>query len=436
MSTASDPKNQPQAPLLSPSPSEQRPASAPEASPPIATTSPAGSPSDDDLDHHFDLDTDPGLADDAGDEGNPEPVAHEDDNSGPIMPQLSGELAPMPEGASPGFWGSIPYFFRVVSARYHRRGIVSNLKWEVRDKERIRGDHLHDLGECALPDDLRGDIFAAPLASIKGLHDRLADIRSGQDAAKEQLTDEDQRFEETEKQLSNSISAEQQRTRETQAVLTERSAALRIIKNRLTQEQKQLRIVQKQLREQQKTLEKTEDPGLEIVARQTVEQLETESTSWERRVANTEAEIATEQEPVDEISAKLEVEKKDLRALQNELSDARQALATFRRGIESEEAKRAAEVAALEQELRTARTKLGTVINEERPATAQKPPYDAYYGVLDQQQTDLAILLRKMERVDDEREDYDRSSYNKGLILLLSSTAASLLLIAILVLAL
>lgn|GEM_PF-5742226 len=354
----------------------------------------------------------------------------------PIVPVYSGELAPMPEGASPGFWGSIPYFFRVVSARYRRRGIMSNLSWEIREKERLSGESLHDLGEAASPSELTDDKFSAPLATIKGLKDRIDEIRAGQGKSQELLSAEDLKFEELETASGKKISTEQQRIRETQAILTERSAALRIIKSRLTQEQKQLRIVEKQHREQQKTLEKTEDPGLEIVARQTIEQLEIECTSWKQRVANTEAEVETEQEPVDEIGARLEVEKKDLRALQNELSDARQALAVYRRGIESSDTKRNMEITGLEKELHAAMTKLGKVIDDERPESTHKAPYEPFYATLDQHRKEIGILVQKINGVDGDRDNYDRDSYNRGLILLLSSTAGSLLLIAILVLVL
>jgi predicted nucleic acid-binding Zn-ribbon protein len=328
---------------------------------------------------------------DPGQVGAFDPVASVEESLDQTLtgPQFPG-LDPIPVQGPLGFFGGLPYFFKVTKARFQRSIAIRTLKREINQEQRQLDEILRDLGKKARDVELDHPPLQQEMEHLRSLEDRRSESEAGNVELTEQQNQADQTFENVAKDCNQRLQAAQEEITTSQAQLNEKSGQLRALKSQLAQQQRQLQSLSSSLRSKTTQAAKAAQPDKQEALQQEAVELSAKMEQLEQQNTAAEAEIAQLQGPVDELTGAL--------------TDARQRLQQARQ-----------ELAAAQQELN--RTK-GNI---------------KLHGQINQAQDGIGKREQQTIDLEHQRESYDRAGMKNGMIIAGSIAGLVLILVVILI---
>ncbi len=335
----------------------------------------------------------------------------------PTAQEQMGGLPPMPSEGPPGFLAGFGYFFKVTGARWKRGSVITAFKWEIYANEKELKKVQEELGRHAWTSRLDNPLVSEQMGNLNGLETQRAAAQQERQSMAQLIAQEEEGFAQVETRLQGAIQGAQEEVDSFKSELSEKSAELKNLKQRLSQEQKELSRLASQRKTKEGQAGKAKDPEQQANLSQEAAQIGLDIQKAEERETATEAHVAELLGPVDELTAQLTAARANKTGLDKEMSEAKAALSKKTQGFRAEEKKQATEEERLDGEITEALTQMGQTLDEQRPAGAG---LDSYYGQLNGIREEIQERERSIQLLEAERENYNRKGYKNGVILMAS----------------
>jgi chromosome segregation ATPase len=325
-------------------------------------------------------------------------------------------LEPMPVEGPVALFSCLPYWLTVFSARMKRAGIIRRFQGEVQQEQRKLDEILRDLGKRAREIELVHPPLEAAMAALHQLENERAQLETDKSGLTSQLEAAQQKFDSIDKDCNARIQAAQTEASETQAALNEKNGELRSLKGQLGQ-------IDKELSRLAGALRKTQDAGQQSTIEKQIEE-------QEKKRDEAQSSAAAVDGPVAELTARLADARGRMQEAQKELAAGRQELAGTKRALGVEEQKKGQEMTRLDRAMAEKFLEIGRLLGKDR---VQNPALEELYGRIDETKDGLRDRETHMAALSAERDNYDRSAAQKGLILLISGVGLVFLVILTLI---
>jgi chromosome segregation ATPase len=333
----------------------------------------------------------------------------------------------MPE-APAGFFGGVPYVFKLFVARRQRRQLAGSLRREIAAEERSLADLLRQLGERAGALDLRTPATEGELQALRSLEQERAQIEAGKAEVAARLGQAEELHGRQSADCSQRIKAAEEQIAGVQSRLQERNSQLRAAKAGLSKLDKELKGLAGQRDARVAQAAKRKDPQQRADLEQAAAEIAVEIGDREKERETVGAEVRALEGPISELNATLAEWRTRLAEAQRELASARQTLATTKREVAAEERAKTLASAQKDQEITARLGAMGRILDQ-NPGTV--PALQEVRDGLAATRARIGARQGEISRLEAERESYDRVGAKRGKVLLL---AAGLALTAIVVL--
>jgi chromosome segregation ATPase len=338
-------------------------------------------------------------------------------------------LEPMPVEAPPGFFGGLPYVFKVWGARRRRASVIRAFKREIAVEERKLDEILRDLGKRVRELNLSYGPLDAELQALHSLEQQRGEAESGKVELQARLKAEEEQFAKSDADCQARIQSAQEQVNTVQAALNEKMAEQRQVRAELAQHDKQLKTLTAQRDARRGQAAKAKDDqreGLEQAAAELAVQI----GDVERERETVAAQAASLEAPIAELSANLTTWRTNLQTAQKELATAKQTLAAAKREVGGEERKKGLEIAQVEKQVAQKFLDIGRILESSR---LENPAFEELYGRVDETRTAIGTRQQQISQLEGERDAYDRQAAKNGKILLLIGAGLVVAVVATLV---
>jgi len=335
----------------------------------------------------------------------------------------------MPVEAPPGFFGGLPYLFKVWGARRRRASVIRAFQREITVEERKLDEILRDLGKRTRELNLSYGPLDPELQALHSLEEQRGVAESGKSELQGRLKAEEEQFAKSGEDCQARIQAAQEQVNTLQATLNEKMTEQRRVKAELAQHDKELKTLTGQRDAKRGQAPKAKDEQRENLEREAAE-LAVQIGDVERERETIAAQAAALEAPIAELTANLTTWRTNLQTAQKELAAAKQALATAKREIGGEERKKGLEIAQVEKQVAQKFLDIGRVLESTR---LDKPEFQELYGRVDETRTAMRTRQQQISQLEGERDAYDRQAAKNGKILLLVGAGLVIAVVATLV---
>ena len=221
----------------------------------------------------------------------------------------------MPVEAPPGFFGGLPYVFKVWGARRRRASVIRAFKREIAVEERKLDEILRDLGKRVRELNLSYGPLDAELQALHSLEQQRGEAESGKVELQARLKAEEEQFAKSDADCQARIQSAQEQVNTLQAALNEKMAEQRQVRAELAQHDKQLKTLTAQRDARRGQAAKAKDDqreGLEQAAAELAVQIGV----VERERETVAAQAASLEAPIAELSANLTTWRTNLQTAQ------------------------------------------------------------------------------------------------------------------------
>ena len=343
-------------------------------------------------------------------------------------PEMMARLEPMPAEVPTGFIGGLPYFYKVLSARMKRGGVISAFNREIEIAQKMMNEEWRELGEKAWDMNFTHPSLKEAVDTLKKLEEQRSSLDSSTKELDQRLKQEEKSYQKLEEQLKKRIDLAQQDVDALQNDLNEKNAELRTVKARLAEEQKSHKALASDREIKEKQALKAKDPEQGNLLEQQASELQPQIRELEEQLETTKAEVEALDAPIAELTAKLTEATGELQEARKEFAAAQQAYGGIKRELAAEERKQGLEQKSLDRARSQRLMEMGKALEEERVSHFDFDPY--YLGIKDIR-LDIEDREKSIQLLETERESYDKQAYKNGIILL-GAIAGGILLIFIL----
>lgn len=282
------------------------------------------------------------------------------------------KLEPMPVDGSPGFISGLPYYFKVVGARFKRQQVIRSFRREISAEKRKEEDLLRRLGERAY----RTEIDATSVQPYKG------DLRK---------LEADRAL--AEKEIASLVIKRQQ---EEEKYATSEHGCYGQIK----QIQQAISEIQPVLREKKRDM-------------RAAERLD----SSDEKPDSLGAKIQSLEDSIGELEQQIYQQRVKLQTAYRELSGAKQALSMAKGGIALEERRKELEITRLNNEIARKFIEIGRIVETER---LEQNLFSELFNKIDTIRRSVVGRDEIIARLQKERDSYNRQSLRNGKIIIYS----------------
>ncbi len=324
----------------------------------------------------------------------------------------------MPIEGPAGFFGGLPYVFKVLGARMKRSSVIGAFRREIAVEEKRVGEILRDLGKRARELELRSPALDPVMEQLHALEAQRAQTESGKGALAERLQGEEQSSQERSAECEARIGVAQEHVAALQAALGQRNEELRTARQKLATLDQALKTQVAQRDRRRVEASKAKSPQQREDLEQSAAELALQIGDQERKREAAAAEVGSLEPPIAELSTQLADWRGKLAAAQRDLAAVKQTLAAAKREVGAEDRKLSLEVARLEKEIVDKFLELGHLLDADR---VRRPELEELYGRIDEARTGVEAREAQIAQLESERQSFDRRAAKNGKIILLSA---------------
>jgi len=337
------------------------------------------------------------------------------------------QLPPMQQEAPPGLIASLPYFLQVAKARYQRRGIVRAFRKEI-DAEHIEiDDTLRELARIARQKDAVPAAAAQPDGAVTALEaSRKGLVGNGQEL--------DTQLAEAERQLNQIIEECNQRRQRTETEIDQIEQALTLkrrqqaeVRARLAEEEKHIKLLQRERDDNRTLAAKEAKADLQEDLQQLAAEKGVQIGDWDKKRAASLAELGQLRGPIEEAEKQVQVARTTVQELERHLGHARQQFNSTKRQIEAEKRTVGQEITRVDREIAAALMTLGRALDAQRE---DSDVFGDYFSRLDVHRRAVEAREQRIAELHSEQQEYDPTAYQRGMIVLGSLVASTLIILA------
>jgi len=335
-------------------------------------------------------------------------------------------LEPMPVEGPVALFSCLPYWFKVVTARLKRGGVIRSFRREMLVEQRKLDEILRDLGKRAREVELQHPPVDAAMRGLHELEAQRAQLETDSSGINAQVEQQEATFQAVSDDAGQRAQVAQEQAAAAQATLNERNAELRGLKGQLAQLDKELTKLAATLRTKTAQGAKTQDATQQQTLEQECVGITGQIEEMEQQRGSLDAQSRQLEEPIAELTGQLADARTRNQEAQQELNAARQELATVKRNLGVESQKKGQEMTRIDREMAQKFLEIGRLLDTDR---VQLPELEELFGRIDEARMGLQVREESVAALESEREAYDRAAAKKGMILAISIAGTALLVI-------
>lgn len=324
-------------------------------------------------------------------------------------------VVPMPDLPGPGILDAAKYAMAVTRARWQRRSARKTLE---RDNERDRAEierAIHTLGEKARELDLRDPVLAKENQAIDHAEDKRADIERACDEISNRKAEEDSAFASIEAEHRSKESRLEAERDAIQREIDDLEARRRGAEDKLDTVRRQQRGYLRAAEQRDEQAGRAPMGESRSALRRASEDLRRDAAILDTEKNDLERRLAELERPLSQAMAKKETIVAKLDDARSALRDARDTYKQQLSELEDKQNERSKELSDTEADIGRHLTTLGTLVNLHRLEHEQLSPL---YRHIDDLRSAIGARSTESDRLDLERDTYDRESHKRGYLLI------------------
>ena len=322
------------------------------------------------------------------------------------------KVSPVPMIPEPGLITAARYAYQFGIARWQRRGAIKNLGIEIKQDTEALDQVLGALGRAARGARVEGRVFSAENSAITAAEERASSLLRESGEVDGRKAEENSRFVDVERERNEKLALAERMVEETQRELSHLEAQRRALRDKRKELDRRQKAYLKNAddHERQAGAAPLGDQRQEL--RRAAEGHRKEAAALEPDKQDLDRRITGLERPIGEATARLDAAKAELDAAKRSLADAREGHTHRLAELDSEQKRKAREVALAEAEIQRRLVTLGTLVNLNR---IEDPQFAELYQRIDRIRGAITARTTEIEKLTAEREAYDRGTLVRGL---------------------
>lgn len=351
------------------------------------------------------------------------PEAHAD------RPFTPPKVIPIPEIPEPSLLNAARYTIHFWRARWQRRGAIKTLGAEIKQDTEALDQVLGALGRVARNAGVDSRVFSAENASITTAEERVAALGVEQGDVESRRADENSKFLDVETERNTKLGEAERMVDEAQKELSHLEAQRRGLRDKRKELERRQRAYLKGAEDSERAAGSAQMGEQRQEHRRAAEQYRREAAALEPERQEMDRRLAALERPIGEATARLDAAKAELDAAKRSLSDAREGHTHRLAELDSEQKRKAREIAIAESEIAQRLVTLGTLVNLNRIDDAR---FAELYQRIDRLRGAITARTSEIEKLAAERVAYDRGTLVRGVSTIFGAIVAFIALIVIL----
>ncbi|HEY5922944.1 MAG TPA: hypothetical protein VIV11_14795 [Kofleriaceae bacterium] len=344
----------------------------------------------------------------------------------PFTPQ---KVNPIPEIPEPGLVNAARYAYQFALARWQRRGAIKTLGIEIKQDTEALDQVLGALGRAARGARVEGRVFSAENAAISAAEDRVSSLTRETGEVDGRKVEENSKFVDVERERNEKLVEAERMVEEAQRELQHLEAQRRALRDKRKELDRRQKAFLKNADDQDRQAGSAPLGDQRQELRRGAEGHRKEAAALEPDKQELDRRITALERPISEATARLDAAKAELDASKRSLNDAREGHTHRLAELDAEQKRKAREVALAEAEIQRRLVTLGTLVNLNR---IEDPQFAELYHRIDRLRGAITARTTEIEKLNAEREAYDRGTLVRGVATIGGAFVALIALIVIL----
>jgi hypothetical protein len=351
----------------------------------------------------------------------------------PTLPRVSEAIQPVvdpiPQIPEPGLVPSVRYTVEFARARWQRRRAIKVLHLQIRADTTQLDAVLGALGRRVRALGTNNPAIESENRAIDEAEEKLR-------RAEVECAQIDNRHAEENSRFGDIEADRQAKLNEATTLLDKAQKEVSNLENEVKALREERRQLERQQRGHVRGAEEKETQALkheqtetQVSLRRAAEELRIEAASLEPEKQNLDRRLAALEKPLAHAMARVEALRGECDACRRSLNDAREGHRHRLAELEGEQARRMRELAQAEAEIQRRLVTLGTLVNLNR---ISGPEFQELYDKIDELRAAIGARSSDIDRLNAEREAYDRPALVRGVATMSAGTLLLLFLIGIL----
>ncbi|MDB4959095.1 MAG: Chromosome segregation ATPase-like protein [Myxococcales bacterium] len=326
----------------------------------------------------------------------------------PFTPQ---KLLPVPEIPEPGMITAAKYAYWFARARWQRRGAMKLLGVEIKQDTDALDQVLGALGRAARGARVEGRVFSAENSAINDAEERVAQFQKDHVEVEGRKAEENSKFVDVERERNEKLGEAERMLEEAQRELANLEAQRRALRDKRKELERRIKAYLKAADDHERQAGATAMGDQRQELRRAAEGHRKEAATLEPERQDIDRRLSALDRPINEATARLDAAKAELDSAKRSLNDAREGHTHRLAELDSEQKRKAREIALAESEIAKRLVTLGTLVNLNR---IEDPQFGELYMRIDRLRTAITARTTEIEKLTAEREAYDRGTLVRG----------------------
>ena len=344
----------------------------------------------------------------------------------PFAPQT---VLPIPEIPESGVITAAKYAYWFARARWQRRGAIKLLGIEIKQDTEALDQVLGALGRAARGARVEGRVFSAENSAISDAEERVAQFQKDHGEVEGRKAEENSKFVDIERERNEKLGEAERLLEEAQRELANLEAQRRGLRDKRKELERRMKAYLKSADDHERQAGATAMGDQRQELRRSAEGHRKEAATLEPERQDIDRRLSSVERPINELTARLDAAKAELDAAKRSLNDAREGHTHRLAELDSEQKRKAREIALAESEIARRLVTLGTLVNLNRIEDVQ---FAELYQRIDRLRTAITARTTEIEKLTAEREAYDRGTLVRGIVTIGGAFVALIALIVIL----
>ena len=337
------------------------------------------------------------------------------------------QLLAIPLVPEPGLLKAAKYAYVFARARWQRRGAIRLLGQEIKQDTEALDQVLGALGLAARTARVEGRVFSVENSAISEAQERIRQLEKEGAEVEGRKVEERSKFVDIERERNAKLTEAERLVGEAQSELSNLEAQRRSLRDKRKELERRLKAYLKAAddHDRQASIAPLGDQRQEL--RRVAESHRAEAAGLEPDKQEIDRSLGGIERPIHEVGARLDAGKAELDAARRSLNDAREGHTHRLAELDAEQKRKAREIGLAEGEISRRLVTLGTLVNLNR---IEDPQFAELYMRIDRLRSAITSRTTEQERLNAEREAYDRGTLVRGVA---TVGGAILILIALIV---
>ncbi|HEY4242083.1 MAG TPA: hypothetical protein VGM88_19830 [Kofleriaceae bacterium] len=338
-------------------------------------------------------------------------------------------VAPVPVRPEPGLVPSARYALLFARARWQRRRAIRTLRAEINADTGALDQVLGMLGKAARIARVDSRVLSAENAAISAAEERSRNLGREHNEVDARKVDENAKFADVETERTGKVTDGEKALQAASDELGHLEGQHRGLRDKRKELERRQRAYLKAAEDSDRQSSATQIPEARADHRRAAEQHRREAAALEPDRQEIDRRLAGLDRPITDATARLEGARAELDTAKRSLADAREGHTHRLAELDAEQKRIARDIAAAESEIQQRLVTLGTLVNLNR---IEDPQFAELYERIDRLRGAITARTTEIERLNAEREAYDRGILTRGIAVLGGAFVALIALIVIL----